>query len=79
MCPYMWNLKQDTNEPIYETETKSETQRIDWCCKERCGVREGRSGSLELADANWYLQRMNKQQGPSVQHRELYSVSCDNP
>ena len=22
---YMWNLKYDTNEPIYETETESET------------------------------------------------------
>ena len=27
---YMCSLKYDTNEPIYETETKSETQRIDW-------------------------------------------------
>ena len=25
---YMWNLKSDTNEPIYETE--SCTQRTDW-------------------------------------------------
>ena len=24
---YMWNLKYDTNEPIYETETDSLTQR----------------------------------------------------
>ena len=27
---YMWNIKYDTNEPIYETETESGTQRIDW-------------------------------------------------
>ena len=26
---YMWNLKYDTNEPIYETETDSQTQRTD--------------------------------------------------
>ena len=26
---YMWNLKNDTNELIYETETDSQTQRID--------------------------------------------------
>ena len=25
----MWNLKYDTNESIYETETYSQTQRID--------------------------------------------------
>ena len=24
---YMWNLKYDTNEPIYEPETDSQTQR----------------------------------------------------
>ena len=27
---YMWNLKYDTNEPIYKTETDSQTQRTDW-------------------------------------------------
>ena len=26
---YMWNLKYDTNELIYETETDSQTQRTD--------------------------------------------------
>ena len=28
---YMWNLKYDTNEHIYETETDSETWRTDLC------------------------------------------------
>ena len=27
---YMWNLKYDENELIYETETESWTQRTDW-------------------------------------------------
>ena len=27
---YIWNLKYDTNEAIHETETESQTQRIDW-------------------------------------------------
>ena len=27
---YMWTLKYDTNEPIYETETESLTKRTDW-------------------------------------------------
>ena len=26
---YMWNLKYDTKEPMYETETESQTQRTD--------------------------------------------------
>ena len=36
---YMWNLKYDTNEPIYETETDSWTQRTDlWLPRGRgCG------------------------------------------
>ena len=36
---YMWNLKQDTNEPIYKTETDSRTQRIDVAAKGECGGR----------------------------------------
>ena len=27
---YMWNLKYDTNEPIYETETDSQTYHKVW-------------------------------------------------
>ena len=26
---YLWNLKYNTNEPIYKTETDSQTHRID--------------------------------------------------
>lgn len=33
-------------------------------------------GSLRLADAD-YMYKMDKQQGPNVSHRELYSMSCD--
>ena len=39
---YMWNLKDDTNEPIYKTETDSQTQRTDlWLPKRR---ERGRGG-----------------------------------
>ena len=35
---YMWNLKQDTNEPIYETETGSQTQKKNsWLPKKKGG------------------------------------------
>ena len=27
---HMWNLKYGTNEPIYKTETDSQTSRTDW-------------------------------------------------
>lgn len=47
-------------------------QREQICgCQEGGGVEEGQTGSLGLADAN-YLHRMDKQQGLTVQHRELY-------
>ena len=36
---YKWNLKHDTNELIYDTETDSQTQRTD----------------MGLADANYYM------------------------
>ena len=72
---YMWNLKYDTNQHIYETKTDSQIQRTDlWLPR----VREGRNGSLGLAEAN-YVYGMDKLQGPTVQHRELYSISCDKP
>ena len=52
---YMWNLKYDTNELIYKTEADSQTQRTDlWLPRGR--VPEGWSGSLGLADANYYIQ-----------------------
>ena len=39
---YMWNLKYDTNEPIYETETDSQTKRTDlWLLRERRGEGHG--------------------------------------
>ena len=42
-------------------------------CQGGWEVGEGWLGSLGLADANY------KQQGPSVEHRELYSIFCDKP
>ena len=45
----MWHLKYGTNELIYETETDRHRQQICDCTGG--GVREGRIGSLGLADA----------------------------
>ena len=52
---YMWDLKHDANELIYEKETDSETSRTDlWFPKGRKG-KNGWIGSLDLADANYYI------------------------
>ena len=74
----MWNLKYYTNEPIYETETDSQTQKTYlWLLTGR-GEEEGGIESLRLVSANYYMQD-GKQQGPTVQHRELYLISFDKP
>ena len=41
-------------------------------------VGEGWSKRLELADVSYYIGR-DKQSGPTIQHRELYSMSYDKP
>ena len=48
---YRWNLKYDTNELIYETETEWQAWRKDlWFTRRR-----GDKGGMELADANNYM------------------------
>jgi len=49
----MWNLKEDTNEPIYKIETDSQTRTDLWLPRWR-GLGEGCTGKLELADINYY-------------------------
>jgi len=50
----MWNLKYDTHEPVYETNRIRDIENELVVAKQSWG-REGWSGSLELADANWYI------------------------
>ena len=54
-------------------------QREQTCgCESGGGVKEGWVGGLGLAiQASMY--RADKQQGPTVSHRELYSTSSDKP
>ena len=73
---YMWNLKIDTNELIYRTETDSQTQKTNlWLPK-------GKGGRDKLGvwgqQIHTTVYKIDKQQGPTVQHRELYSISYNN-
>ena len=52
---YMWNLKYSTNEPLYKKETDLQTYRTDLWLPSRKG-KGGRTGSLRLADVNYYIQ-----------------------
>ena len=60
----MWNLKYDTNEPIYETNRLTDTEQTSGCQGGR-GMGEGWIGSLR-----WQVQtiiyRMDKQQGSTL-------------
>ena len=48
----MRNLKYDTNEIIYETETEFRIYRTNLCLPKGRELGEGRTGSLGLADVN---------------------------
>ena len=55
-------------------------RRKEQTCGCQGGGWQGRDG---VGDCGWEMQtiipRMDKQQDPTVQHRELYSISCDKP
>ena len=73
----MLNLKHDTNELIYETETESWTQRTDLHLLRgrECWGRNG----LEIWNQKMQaiVQRMDRQLGSIVQHGELCLKLCD--
>ena len=52
----MWNLKYDTNEPIYATITDSQTKRTGFWLPKGRGTGEGWTGSLGLADVHYDIQ-----------------------
>ena len=51
---YMWKLKYDTNELIYETETDAQTEHRTVLAKGR-GDAERQTGSLGLANAGYHM------------------------
>ena len=74
----MWNLKDDTSEFIYLTETDSQMWRADFWLPQGEGTGEGKTESLGSA-APTITYRMQKQQGPTGERKEQYSVFCDKP
>ena len=51
--------------------------------KQTYGYQRGKVGGNKLGVWDQQIQttiyKIEKQQGPTVQHRELYSISCDKP
>ena len=59
---YMWNLKYDTNERIYETQTDSQTERTDLWLPRGRGGRGGKDWELGISRCKLVYYRMDKQQ-----------------
>ena len=53
LITYMWNLKYDSNEHIYKTETGSQKRDLD--CQGGGRKAEGRIRNLESEDVNYYI------------------------
>ena len=69
-----------TSMSVYATETEWQTQKQTCGCQVGAGRGQAWSESLGSEDANYFIyNRMDKQQGPTVEHREPYSISCDKP
>ena len=86
MTTYMWNLKYNTNQLPYKTETDSDIEHKFTVTK---GERTWGRDKLEVWDQQIQttIYKTDKKQGPTIHyilyttihHRELYSISCDNP
>ena len=72
----MWNLKYGTNELIDKTETDSQTQKTDLWLQRGKGRKWDEQGVWQMQTITF---RMDQQWGPTVQHRDLYSVFWDRP
>ena len=72
---YMWNLKYDTDELICETKTVSQIQRADF----QLSVVGGGRKDWEFGLGKLLTDRMDKQQGPTVYNRTIFSIFCGKP
>ena len=75
---YMWNLNYNTNQ--YNLWTKNRLTDIENSLVVAKGAGVGSKGLRTWGAQRWtVIYRKDKQQGPTIQHRELYPTSCDIP
>ena len=67
----MWNIKQDTNVLIYKTNRLMVAKGEEEWGRVELGVQDQQMQTI--------IYRMDKQQGPTLQYREQYSIPCDKP
>ena len=69
----MWNLKHNTNESVYRTETNSEAQKRNLRLPKGKGGKEEQIRSVGLTQP--ITHKIDKQQRLTAQHRELYLIN----
>ena len=69
----MWNLKYDTNETFLKNRNKPTGIENKLMVMRGERVREDKSGAWNQ-QIQTIIYKIDKQQGPTVQHRELYSI-----
>ena len=70
---YMWNLKYDTAELIFKTETDSQTQKTNLL------LPKGKGGGSWDQQIQATVCKLDKQQGPAVENREPNTMSYNKP
>ena len=76
----MWNLKNDTKMNLF-IKQKQTHRLLENNLTVTKGERGGGSDKLEEFGINRYTLlyiKIDKQQGPTIKHREIYSISCNN-
>ena len=75
----MWNLflKNGVNELIYKTVTDLQTQKTNMVTNKKSIEVRSRSGVWDQ-QIQTTIRKIDKQQGAAVQHRDLYSISCEH-
>ena len=70
-------LKNDTNELIYKAEIDSQTQKTNLWLPKGKGERRDKLGIWKQQIQTTINNKVDRQQGPTVQNIELYSISCN--
>ena len=64
------------NELICKREIDSQTQKTNLWLPKGKGSRRDKLAAVQDEEIHTTIHKRDKQQGPTIQHKELYSVSC---
>lgn len=73
MTPLYTESKQAINEPVWKTETESQTQRTGLWCQGGVWEGEGWTGYLSLTDTHYYTERVINNKAPCIVQNDIQS------